>query len=159
MSEIVYVFKGKYSFLSNFYQHDIIKYHNLIANDIETLYQASKTINSIDKDYILSSYSPGNAKRRGTQVLLRSDWEDVKVSVMKDLLSLKFAIPFLRKALIDTKGIILIEGNYWGDQFWGVCNGKGENKLGELLMELRRSITNEPVLNFNRKEIYARIYF
>jgi hypothetical protein len=158
MPEIIYVFKGKYSFLSNFYQHDSIKYNNLTAYNIETLYQASKTINSIDRDYILNSYSPGNAKRRGSQVTLRSDWEEVKIPIMKDLLTLKFTIPSLRKALIDTTGTILIEGNYWMDQFWGVCRGKGENKLGELLMELRRSLTNEPVIEFNKEEIYGRVH-
>lgn len=31
----------------------------------------------------------------------------------------------------------LIEGNNWGDTFWGVCNGRGENMLGKLLMEIR----------------------
>ena len=36
----------------------------------------------------------------------------------------------------------LIEGNYWHDTCWGVCNcakcgDKGENRLGKLLMEVR----------------------
>jgi predicted NAD-dependent protein-ADP-ribosyltransferase YbiA (DUF1768 family) len=31
----------------------------------------------------------------------------------------------------------LIEGNWWGDTYWGVCNGVGENHLGKLLMKIR----------------------
>jgi hypothetical protein len=33
--------------------------------------------------------------------------------------------------------MILIEGNTWGDTFWGVCNGVGENNLGKTLMNVR----------------------
>ena len=31
----------------------------------------------------------------------------------------------------------LVEGNYWGDTFWGICNGEGTNWLGILLMAER----------------------
>lgn len=33
------------------------------------------------------------------------------------------------------------EGNTWGDKFWGVCDGEGENHLGKLLMEVRAELT------------------
>ena len=39
--------------------------------------------------------------------------------------------------LINTGDAILIEGNTWGDTYWGVCDGVGENRLGKLLMEVR----------------------
>jgi predicted NAD-dependent protein-ADP-ribosyltransferase YbiA (DUF1768 family) len=28
----------------------------------------------------------------------------------------------------------------WGDRFWGVCNGVGENMLGKLLMQVREEL-------------------
>jgi predicted NAD-dependent protein-ADP-ribosyltransferase YbiA (DUF1768 family) len=31
----------------------------------------------------------------------------------------------------------LIEENTWGDTFWGICKGQGENHLGRLLMQIR----------------------
>jgi len=31
----------------------------------------------------------------------------------------------------------LIEGNTWGDTYWGVCRGRGSNNLGKLLMKIR----------------------
>ena len=34
----------------------------------------------------------------------------------------------------------LIEGNVWNDTFWGVCNGKGHNHLGKILMKVRDEI-------------------
>jgi predicted NAD-dependent protein-ADP-ribosyltransferase YbiA (DUF1768 family) len=61
---------------------------------------------------------------------------------MRHLLESKFgkANPELRQMLIDTNPCVLIEGNTWGDRFWGVCEGKGENMLGRLLMNLRAEI-------------------
>jgi predicted NAD-dependent protein-ADP-ribosyltransferase YbiA (DUF1768 family) len=63
---------------------------------------------------------------------------------MRELLRQKFAKPsILADRLIDTGNCQLIEGNYWGDTFWGVCKGKGENWLGKLLMEIRAEIQNK----------------
>lgn len=48
--------------------------------------------------------------------------------------------PELRNRLIDTGNKILIEGNTWGDTYWGMCNGNGLNKLGEILMIVREKM-------------------
>ena len=34
----------------------------------------------------------------------------------------------------------LIEGNYWHDTFWGICDNKGENNLGKILMRVRTEL-------------------
>ena len=34
----------------------------------------------------------------------------------------------------------LVEGNTWGDRYWGVYNGQGKNWLGRLLMQVRGEI-------------------
>lgn len=52
----------------------------------------------------------------------------------------KFSYPYLRKWLLETGEEELIEGNNWGDKFWGQVNGIGENHLGRLLMEIREEI-------------------
>jgi len=59
---------------------------------------------------------------------------------MKDILEIKFADTHLREALLATAPLELIEGNTWGDTYWGVCNGVGENKLGKILMGIRDEI-------------------
>ena len=42
--------------------------------------------------------------------------------------------------LLATDDMEIIEGNVWGDTFWGVCDGKGENNLGKVLMEVRQHL-------------------
>ena len=37
----------------------------------------------------------------------------------------------------DTNNEELIEGNTWNDTYWGVCNGRGQNHLGKILMKVR----------------------
>lgn len=56
---------------------------------------------------------------------------------MEDLLRLKFSNREVANLLILTGDEELIEGNWWGDKFWGIYNGEGENHLGKLLMKIR----------------------
>ena len=44
----------------------------------------------------------------------------------------------LKKKLLSTENVILVEGNTWNDTFWGVCKGKGKNNLGKILMNVRK---------------------
>lgn len=129
-------FSGKYRFLSNFYPAKV----SLDGWDFPTVehaFQAAKTLDSNKRRQIQQAASPGDAKRLGRTVNLRADWEDVKIDVMRQLLRRKFADPFLLSQLLATGTEELIEGNWWRDTFWGVCNGVGENHLGKLLMEIR----------------------
>lgn len=129
-------FDGEYAFLSNFYDseiyHDGIKYPT-----VEHAFQAAKTMNLNERIKIAEMKTPGQAKRAGRRVALRSDWEKVKFQVMKELVLQKFINPELREKLIKTDGNELIEGNTWNDTCWGVCKGVGENNLGKILMEVR----------------------
>lgn len=45
--------------------------------------------------------------------------------------------------LAETGDVDLVEGNTWGDTFWGVYNGRGENWLGVLLMLTREELRAE----------------
>lgn len=44
----------------------------------------------------------------------------------------------------DETGVI--EGNQWHDTFWGVCNGVGQNNLGQILMDTRRILRDEKAM-------------
>ena len=124
-------FTGPYRFLSNFFIEPD-------GTHVEGEYQAAKTIPSSDA---LLKLSPGQAKVTGRRLKLRRDWEYVKKGVMYNLVRDKFADhPALADALIYTGDAELIEGNYWGDTFWGVCNGIGDNHLGKILMEVRERL-------------------
>ena len=72
---------------------------------------------------------------------MRPDWESVKIDFMRYLVWNKFSThEDLKLRLLDTADAELIEGNNWGDAFWGVCNGRGQNWLGRILMETREKL-------------------
>ena len=132
-------FFGQYAWLSNFYQCVTVEGYPTVENG----YMASK-VKARDR-IVFKSYSPFEAKAlwRFYEPIDKcaGDWEERKVSVMKYFLEQKFdkvLNPHLWQKLQDTGNKELIEGNYWGDVFWGVCHLRGgQNMLGELLMEIR----------------------
>ena len=133
-------FRDNYFFLSNMYP-EVLYINGEMYPSAEHAFQASK---SLDKDVRLSisvCRSAKEAKEAGRLVNLRYDWEDVKVDIMYNILKAKFADPELAQKLRDTGNEELIEGNTWGDTFWGVCKGKGDNTLGKLLMKVRKEIS------------------
>lgn len=132
-------FTGRYRFLSNFYP-SVIVWEGIVYATVEHAYQALKTDDIESRRAIAGMTTPGHAKRLGQNVVLRDNWEKDKVFRMLELLYLKFESPALRKKLLGTRDEQLVEGNNWGDTFWGVCNGKGKNILGKLLMQIRHEI-------------------
>lgn len=136
MGEEINKFSGKYRFLSNFYPAEV-HYEGDYYPTVEHAFQAAKTLDLRERRRIAGCGSPGDAKKLGRRVSLREDWDDIKIRIMKKLLSRKFTDPELRKKLLSTKDADLIEGNTWGDVFWGQCGGKGRNELGKLLMYIR----------------------
>ena len=149
MSKVISKFEGEHEFLSNFYPskiiYDIDDGHIVYAPTIEHAFQAAKTFNPFEESDILTAPTPGKAKRLGRKCELRKDWEEAKDNVMRKFLCKKFAIPELRQKLLDTGDAYLIEGNYWHDNHFGICycekcKGKGENILGQLLMDIRKEI-------------------
>ncbi|MBL1322148.1 MAG: NADAR family protein [Methylophaga sp.] len=142
-------FKGEYSWLSNFWYVDIKDpvLVNAVYPTSEHAFQAMKTTQLIQRNLFLvpTSMTPGQAKRMGRKVSIRDNWEDIKLSVMHTLLEIKFSDPELRQKLLDTGNMVIEEGNWWGDKFWGIClkTGEGLNHLGKILMTIREEIRNE----------------
>ena len=135
--DIIDTFDGEYRFLSNFYSV-IIEMDGKSYPSVEHAYQAAKTTDKDQRTIFASNITAGRAKRMGSKLNLRSDWNDVKINIMKSLIFYKFSKHLnLQKLLLDTGTAHLVEGNGWGDTFWGVCKGKGENHLGKILMDVR----------------------
>lgn len=132
-------FTGTFAFLSNFYMRPVV-YEGLVYPSAEHAYQAAKSADPLVRLAISKLATAAQAKRAGRSVLLRPDWEEVKVAVMRAVLDAKFSDPELAERLLNTGEAELIEGNWWGDVFWGVCRGRGKNKLGQLLMQLRAEL-------------------
>ncbi len=136
MSEVIDSFQGEYRFLSNFFPREV-KYHGVVWPSSEHLYQALKTLD-LEKREEIRQATVGKAKRLGKKVEMRPNWDDDKDQIMYDVVWLKFSQnPELAQKLIDTGDAELIEGNWWGDVHWGVCKGKGLNRLGEILQDVR----------------------
>lgn len=134
-------FSGSYRFLSNFYPSPVYL-DTLVYSSVEHAYQAAKTQDLDERLAILDAATPGIAKSLGRRVTLRSDWEQIKEKVMLDLLRQKFKAWHLEQQLLATKDAHLVEGNTWGDTYWGVCGGLGKNRLGVLLEIVRGEIVS-----------------
>lgn len=132
-------FEGEYAFLSNFYEHPISNGVITFPTN-EHYFQAMKTLEDDERLAIARAATPGQAKRMGRKVQLRSDWESIKLDVMETAVRIKFTDPELAAKLIATGDEELVEGNWWNDTFWGVCNEVGENHLGKILMKVRADI-------------------
>ena len=143
-------FQGRWRFLSNFYPCEI-EYQGIKYPSVEHYYVAMK-VN--DEQLINGRYytpadfremisrvdSPGLAKKIGQLVKIRKDWNNKKLDFMNWVVREKFKNQELAEMLLSTGDMELIEGNSWNDTFWGVCNGKGKNHLGKILMEVREEL-------------------
>lgn len=133
-------FSGQYRFLSNFYRSPIVfEGENYLT--VEHAYQAAKCTSEEDRLSIQREDNPGNAKKLGRRVAIRKDWENVKLGIMEKLLRIKFAPGTKLSSQLRFTGLLpLEEGNDWGDTYWGICKGYGENHLGKLLMKIRNNL-------------------
>lgn len=138
---------------SNFFPWPIPAPGGRMAPTNEHYFAAAKTRDRAEQDRILAARTPGEAKRLGRLVTLRDDWESVKLGVMRRAIEAKFADPFAGPGgwLVKTSPFELVEGNQWGDDFWGMVRGddgewSGQNWLGVLLMARRSELAARALL-------------
>lgn len=133
-------FQGEYRFLSNFWAATV-EFEGVLYKSNEHAYVAAKTLNPELRSQISLICFPSQVKRAGRQLDLRPDWEDIKLNVMRHLVLDKFTRhQNLANELLKTGDQLLIEGNNWGDTYWGMCRGRGQNHLGKILMQVREGI-------------------
>lgn len=139
-------FDGMWRFLSNFH-YCPVTIRGYTYPTAEHAYQAAKARNRDDWERVMRCKTPGEAKRAGREIRMMDGWEDgdppMKVEQMMTVLRAKFSTPWMRDLLLLTGEAELIEGNDWGDQYWGVYRGQGKNMLGVLLMLVRLEIQDE----------------
>lgn len=148
-------FTGRWRFLSNFHPCTIefqgIKYpsveHYYVAMKIKTDQQIEgRNITLIDcREMISRMKDTAKVKQLGKILKLRKDWELIKLDTMLFGVREKFKDEDLRQMLLDTGDQELVEGNNWGDKFWGVSAGEGQNNLGKILMKVRKEIREENI--------------
>ncbi len=133
-------FRGQYRWLSNFY-YEWFLWDSMEYPTAEHAYQSAKATNTADADYVTLAGTPGEAKRRGRRIKMDPTFEGRRIEVMRSIIAAKFPNGGeLSEKLIDTEDEELVEGNAWGDHFWGVSGGLGANHLGVLLMERREEL-------------------
>lgn len=132
-------FFNEFRFLSNFYPVNIT-YETILYPSVEHAYQACKTDSLDIKILIAKIDKPELVKKISRYINLIDNWDNKKLSIMEELIRLKFNNDNMKELLLMTNGLDLIEENNWGDTFWGICNGKGENNLGKLLMKVRNEL-------------------
>jgi len=135
-------FKDEFAFLSNFAQVTVSMY-GVLYPSVEHAFQAAKTLDPVQRENIRLAPTAGQAKRMGREVTLRPDWDEFRLVAMETLLRRKFAQQRLAVKLVATHPHELVEGNWWNDRFWGVCQGTGENHLGRLLMKVRNDLLTQ----------------
>lgn len=152
--DVIDSFRGPYRFLSNFDNDgEPVVFRNssgsieISAPTSEHIFQALKTRDLDQRAAILAAATPGEAKRLGRACTMRPGWESgpvgtphLRIIAMRRVLRWKFSTPARIEKLLATGNAELIEGNDWGDQFWGVSRGGGLNWLGRLLMERRAQL-------------------
>lgn len=134
-----------YGYFSNFSPHPIFL-DNEIWNTVEHYFQASKFNDTEIRRKIQLMESPMEAaiEGRDKKNILREDWELVKEEFMYKALRCKFTQhPKLMHNLMLTQDCIIIEhtenDNYWGDG----GDGRGQNRLGILLMQVRNELAKQ----------------
>ena len=139
-SQNILEFKGDYRYLSNMYKV-FFRIDGTLYLSVEHWYQANKTTNPDIYDSIRKCSTPYEAKTVGNQIIeIRPDWDDIKLDIMYKGVHAKFSQNRdLKSKLLSTRGL-LVEGNTWGDQYWGICKGIGENHLGKILVRVREEL-------------------
>jgi GTP cyclohydrolase II len=125
---------------SNFSQHAVYL-KGKIWSTTEHFYQAQKFNDPVQQELVRSSKGPMLAKvmaKKLEEKNLQSNWHFIKEEVMCQALNAKFTQhPELKELLLSTQQRHITErarnDSYWGDGE----DGKGLNRLGELLMRLR----------------------
>lgn len=123
-------FSGEYEYLSLFYPSPIA-FGNIIFPTAGHMYQAAKANNPEDFQKVLAAKTPEEVNQIGKNINRRSDWPEIKLSFMVQILTEKFKQhPELQWKLWENRYLEIV---YEGDVFWGVP----QNHLGNILMDIR----------------------
>ncbi|MGN0180803.1 MAG: NADAR family protein [Candidatus Ornithomonoglobus sp.] len=102
--------KDGYEFLSNFYEASIT-FNGLTYGNAEAAFQAQKVLDNEER-MKFCRLTPNIAKKRGRKVQLRTDWEEIKLELMYEIVKSKFEQnPKLAQKLLATGEQGLVEGN------------------------------------------------
>jgi len=135
----------EYGWLSNFSDHAFV-IDGIRWASVEHYYQAQKYAGTNAAERIRKAETALKARKAGQDRSLapRTDWDEVKEDVMRTGIRAKFEQNRrIREKLIETGDEELVHQSN-SDLFWGrTPEGIGDNRLGNILMEVRKSLRGE----------------
>lgn len=141
MNDVIGFYPREFYFLDNFSSFKV-EWDGYLYASLEEAYQTAKFLKSAPEiaEEIKKSHSAHEAQKIAfaNKDKVRSDWQEVKLTIMEELLRKKLQQnPYVKQKLLQTKDYIIVEDspkdNFWG---WGK-DRTGENHLGKLWMKLR----------------------
>ena len=138
-------FQNEFRWLSNFAPVKIIL-DGVEFPSIEHAYMSAKSDDMKWKKFCSNPNNKANdVKRQSRNIVLKENWNNIKLDVMVECVKQKFNQEPYRTKLLETGTLYIQEGNRWNDKFWGVClkTNKGENHLGKLIMDVRSTLAKK----------------
>lgn len=158
-SDIMWIFTGEWSLLDNFAPTPVVIGGVYFATS-EHAFAWRKAADPKDAERIRLALDPGMAKALGRRVPLAADWEKVKFDWMRYVVQMKLdQNPSVRGKLRLTQDRVIVEGNTWQDDIWGMVESapsnvpyarkawEGRNALGLILMWERERLRRELLLS------------
>lgn len=146
MDEVIGFYPREFYPFDNFSSFKV-EWNGYLFSSVEEAYQAASFMGSDEElvEKIKKSHSADEAQRiaYANRDKRREDWDDVKISIMEELLRLKIEQnPYVKKKLLQTEDYMIVEDSP-KDDFWGWGpNRNGQNNLGKLWMKLRGELKN-----------------
>lgn len=142
MQGVVLFYEGRHYMLSNCSAHALY-FNGISCPTAEHAYQGSKFSETSMRLFVSKQISPLGAKKvaHNNRDKYRSDWEEVKLRVMEEILRVKLTTHSeVREALLETGQAEIMEDSP-SDSFWGSGpDGRGQNHLGKIWMKLRAEL-------------------
>ena len=146
MDEVIGFYPREFYPFDNFSSFKV-EWNGYLFASVEEAYQAASFMGSDEElvEKIKKSHSADEAQRiaYANRDKRREDWDDVKISIMEELLRLKIEQNhYVKKKLLQTGDYMIVEDSP-KDDFWGWgSNRDGQNNLGKLWMKLREELKN-----------------
>lgn len=138
-----------YGAFSNLFRRPV-EFEGVVFPTAEHAYQAGKAAKPAVRDWIQSAPSPALAAMAAHGLYtwdVVPNWASIKFERMRGVLRAKFnQHPDLAELLLSTGCARLVETgtvNNAVNRLWGEVNGKGQNMLGLMLMDLRYELAHE----------------
>lgn len=148
MSDILTFTTPETRWLSNM-TYVSIEHKGITYPSTENFYQAMKYIEVETRKHI-ATLKPVEAKKYSREnPMTNPNFEDNKIRIMEYAQRKKYDQEPFRTMLLNTGDCLLEEGNWWGDNFWGVDikTREGCNHLGKIIMCVRDRLRLENTVN------------